>query len=62
MDCWLAARLASWLAVGLGGLAGLAGRSVWIPGFGGRRLGPWSPPRTTLGDVGGFSKFDPLQF
>ena len=39
---WLLGWLASWLghsAAGLAGLARLAGRSVWLPGFVGRRLG-----------------------
>ena len=35
------------------GLARLAGRSVWIPGFDGRRIEPCSLPRLTLGEVGG---------
>ena len=32
------------------GLARLAGRSVCLPGFVGRRLEPWSPPRSSLGE------------
>ena len=40
-------------ATGLAWLARLAGRSVWLPGFVGGRLEPWSLPRSTLGEVGG---------
>ena len=41
-------------------LARLAGRSVWLLGFVGRWLGPWSLRRSTLGEVGGL--FDGLEF
>ena len=35
------------------GLARLAGRSALLLGFVARRLEPWSPTRSTLGEVGG---------
>ena len=58
MDCWLAgwlaARLASLLA-GLSGLARLAGRSVWLLGFVGKRLLQRTRTRSTLGEVGGLA-------
>ena len=57
---WLAGcsagLLAGWLgrwAAGLAGLARLAERSVWLPGFVSRRLEPWSLPRSTLAEFGG---------
>ena len=36
------------------GLARLAGRSALLLGSAGRMLEAWSPPRSTLGEVGGF--------
>ena len=57
--CWLVGWLLDWLASWLGprtaGLARLAGKSVWLLGFVGKRLEPCSPPRLSLGEVGGFS-------